>query len=169
MAWQRLFAARLAMTQSICTSTNTVIHPRYCITSDSRFNIFAVQPPFNVSHPIVMPLNYSTAHSSRVSKRPQQQLLRRSASSPFTNLVQKKSIQRSQSKPEVVDDDDDDSFGDRLADIGTVKSLASDPYIRDVTQTIQYVRSHMFDALPENGGFNSTRIADILSTFSRSL
>lgn len=116
-----------------------------------------------------MPLNYTAAHSSRVSKRPQQQLLRRSASSPFTNFVQRKSIQRSQSKPEVVDDDDDDFFGDRLADIGIVKSLTSDPSIRDVAQTIQYVRSHMFDALPENGGFNSTRIADILSTFSRSL
>lgn len=120
-----------------------------------------------------MPLNHSAAHShsyshlhsSRVSKRPRQ-LLRRSASSPFTNFPQRKAIQRSQSKADVVDDDD--PFGDRLADIGIVKSLASDLSIRDVAQIIQYVRSHMFDALPDNGGFNSTRIADILSTSSRS-
>lgn len=138
-------------------------------------NINPVQPPFHISHTIVMPLKYSAAHSSRVSKRPQQQLLRRSASSPFTHFVQRKSVQRSQSKPEVADDDGDDGddgdgfFGDRLADVGIVNSLTSDPSLRDVAQTIQYVRSHMFDALPENGGFNSTRIADILSTFSPSL
>lgn len=116
-----------------------------------------------------MPLNHSAArsHSSRVSKTPQQ-LLRRSASSPFTNFVQRNSIQRSQSKADVVDGEDDNDFSDRLADIGIVKSLTSDLSILDVPQTIQYVRSHMFDTLPENGGFNSTRIADILSTFSRS-
>lgn len=111
-----------------------------------------------------MPLNYATTHSSRVSKRPQQ-LLRRSATSPFTNFGQRKSIQRSQSRADVVDDDDD-SFDDRLADIGIVNSLTSDLSIRDVAQTIQYVRSHMFDALPENGGLNSTRIADILRMYT---
>ena len=136
-------------------------------------NICAFQPSCNVCNPIIMPLNHSAAYSrsSRVSKRPQQ-LLRRSASSSFTNFVQRKSVQRSQSKADVVDDGDDDddyddSFDDRLTDIGIVKSLTSDLSIRDVAQTIQYVRSHMFDALPENGGFNSTRIADILSTFSQ--
>lgn len=113
-----------------------------------------------------MPLNSSAAHSSRISKRPQQ-LLRRSATSPFADYSQRKPIQRSKSKPDVADHDDD-LFGDRLDDIGTVKSLASDLSLRDVAQTIQYVRSHMFDTMPENGGFNSTRIAEILG-FRKSL
>lgn len=107
-----------------------------------------------------MPFNFSSAHSSRISKRPRQ-LSRRSASSPFTDFRQRTPIQRSKSKADIADDDDD-FFGDRLNDIGIVKSLASDLSLRDVAQTIQYVRSHMFDIVPENGGFNSTRIAEIL-------
>lgn len=117
-----------------------------------------------------MPLNFSAAHSSRITKRPQQ-LTRRSASSPFSDFSQRKPIQRSRSKVDLAegdDDDDDDFFGDRLDDTGIVKSLASDRSLRDVAQTIQYVRSHMFDAVPENGGFNSTRIAEILN-FRKSL
>ncbi len=109
-----------------------------------------------------MPLNYSAAHSSRISKRPQQ-LSRRSASSPFDDFSQRKPIKRCKSKVDVADNDDDDFFGDRLEDLGIVKSLASDLSLRDVAQTIQYVHSHMFDAMPENAGFNSTRIAEILN------
>ena len=110
-----------------------------------------------------MPLNFTAAHSSRVSKRP-----KRSTSSPFTHFNQRRPVQRSNSKAEITDNDDDDFFGDRLDDIGSVKSLPSDLSLRDVAQTIQYVRSHMFDIMVENGGFNSTRIAEILS-FRQSL
>ena len=113
-----------------------------------------------------MPLNFSAAHSPRISKRPRQ-LSRRSASTPFTDFSQRKPIQRSKSTVEVADNDED-FFEDRLEDIGIVKSLASDLSLRDVAQTIHYVRSHMFDAVPENGGFNSTRIAEILN-FRKSL
>ena len=86
------------------------------------------------------------------------------------NLKQRKPVRRSDSKPEVVNDgdDSDDIFGDSLEDLGIVKTLASDLSLRDVAQTIQYIRSHMFDAMPEGGGFNSTRIAEILN-FRRSL
>ena len=119
-----------------------------------------------------MPLNFSAAHSSRISKRPRQ-LSRHSASSPFKHFSPRKPIQRSKSVADVADDDDDDDdnedfFGDRLNDIGNVKSLASDLSLRDVAQTIQYVRSHMFEALPENGGFDSKRIAETLN-FRKSL
>jgi len=111
-----------------------------------------------------MPLNFSAAHSSRVTKRSNQRnpLLKRSASSPFADFKQRKPVQRSKSKPEFVDDDDD-FFSDRLEDIGIVKSLAADLSLRDVAQTIQYIRSHMFDGMPESGGFSSTKIAEILS------
>lgn len=139
------------------------------VFSIHNFSLLCSPGPTSVDifRPTAMPLNLSAAQSSRISKRPQQKipLLRRSASSPFTGFVQRKSIQRSKSKADVADDNDDDDFGDRLDDIGIVKSLASDLSLRDLVQTIQYVRSHMFESMPENGGFNSTRIAEILSTY----
>ena len=107
-----------------------------------------------------MPLNLTAAHSSRVTKRQPQ--LRRSASSPFTNFGQRKPIQRSKSNVEAADNDDN-FVGDRLDDIGLVRSLPSDPSLRDVTQTIQHIRSHMFDPMPQSGGLHSTRIAEILN------
>ena len=86
------------------------------------------------------------------------------------DLQQRKPVRRSLSKPEVIDggDDSDDIFGDSLEDLGIVKTLATDLSLRDVAQTIQYIRSHMFDVMPEGGGFNSTRIAEILN-FRKSL
>ena len=116
-----------------------------------------------------MPLNFSAAHSSRIKKKSQHQppLLRRSASSPFTDYGRRKPVQRSKSKTEGIDDEDE-FFEDRLSDVGIVKTLATDLNLRDVGQTIQYIHSHMFDALPGSGGFNSTRIAEILN-FRKSL
>ena len=113
----------------------------------------------------IMPLNFSAAHTSRITKKPQQKnsRLRRSASSPFGGLKRRKQVQRSKSKPEIIDDDDGDPFGDRLEETGILKSLATDLSLRDVAQAIQYIRSHMFDAMPEAGGFNSTKIAEILN------
>ena len=120
-----------------------------------------------------MPLNFSAAPSSRITKKPYQKSpsLRRSVSSPFADLKQRKPVQRSQSKPESAadaDDDDDGLLEERLQDAGIVKTLVTDLSLRDVAQTIQYIRSHMFDALPEAGGFNSTKIAEILN-FRKSL
>ena len=110
----------------------------------------------------MMPLNFSAAHSSRISKR-RQQLSRHSASSPLIDFKQRKPVQRSKSKLDATDDDDDDFLEDRLDDIGGVKSLPSDLSLRNVAQTIQYVRSHMFDHMPESGGFNSMKIAETLN------
>lgn len=116
-----------------------------------------------------MPLNFSAAHSSRITKRPQSKApsLQRSASSPFNRFNQRKPIKRSISEPEAADEDED-FFGDRLDETGIVKSLATDLSLRDVAQIIQYIRSHMFEIIPEKGGFNSTQIADILN-FRKSL
>ena len=57
---------------------------------------------------------------------------------------------------------------ERLEDVGIVKSLAADLSLRDVAQTVQYVQRHIFDAVPESGGFNSVRIAGLLH-FRKSL
>lgn len=112
-----------------------------------------------------MPLNFSAAHSSRITKRSQHErpLLKRSASSPFSGFNQRKPIQRTLSKPESATGEEEDFFGERLDDVGMLKSLATDLSLRDVCQIIQHIRSHMFDVLPEGGGFNSTRIAEILN------
>ena len=111
-----------------------------------------------------MPLNLSAAHSSRISKRAQHKSpsLRRSVSSPFANHERRKSIKRTLSKPEPFDDDDFLNE-DPLEEIGIVKSLATNLALRDVAQIMQHIRSHMFEALPESGGFNSTRIAETLN------
>ena len=59
--------------------------------------------------------------------------------------------------------DEEDFFEDRLDDRGLVHSLATDPSLRDIPQNIRYIRSYMFDPLPERGGMNSTRIAEVLN------
>jgi len=114
-----------------------------------------------------MPLNFSAAHSSRITKKAQHgsPLLKRSSSSPFAKLSRRKPVPRSQSKPEAGDDED--FLGNKLDDIGLVKSLA-DLSLRDVSQAIQYIQEHTFDNIPEGGGFNSTHIAEILN-FRKSL
>lgn len=111
-----------------------------------------------------MPLNFTAAHSSRVSKRPQGRnpLLKRSASTPFANAPRRKPISRAHSKPEETIHDDNDQEA-RLEDIGRVKTFPTDRPLADLTQIIQYAQAHMFDELPESGGFNSTRIAEILN------
>ena len=116
-----------------------------------------------------MSLNFSAAHSSRITKRQtaKSPLLRRSSSSSFTNFKHRKPIQRSQSEFKNAAEDED-FFGDRLDDTGLVTSLATDLSLRDVAQVVGHARTHMFDAMPERGGFNSTRIAEILN-FRKSL
>lgn len=110
-----------------------------------------------------MPLNLSAAHSSRVTKRtPNPPQLKRSASSPFSSFNQRKPIQRSKSKPEKSEPGD--FFGEKLDDVGLVTSLVTDSSLRDVTQIILYTtRTKMFEPLPERGGFNSTKISEILN------
>lgn len=118
-----------------------------------------------------MPLNFSAAHSSRITKRQtaKNPLLRRSSSSPLLNFNQRKPIQHSLSKIGNADEDEDeDFFEDRLDDVGLVTSLATNLSLRDVAQIVRHVHTHMFDTMPERGGFTSTRIAEILS-FRKSL
>ena len=111
-----------------------------------------------------MPFTFTAAHSSRISKpRAKKISLKRAASTPFPKLHQRKPIQRSESKPEPVEDDADDLFQDRLDDVGLVACLATDLSLRDVVPAMQYIRSHMFDDVPERSGMNSTRTAEVLN------
>lgn len=86
---------------------------------------------------------------------------RRSSSSPFKHFKRTKPVQRSLSQVKV--NDDEDFFEDRLNDRGLVDCLATDPLLRDVPQHMANVRSYMFEPVPERGGMNSTRIAEILN------
>ncbi|MCJ1397075.1 hypothetical protein MMC11_000267 [Xylographa trunciseda] len=111
-----------------------------------------------------MPFTFTAAHSSRISKsRPKKISLKRAASTSFPKLNQRKPIQRSQSKPEIAENDADDLFQDHLDDVGLVACLASDLSLRDVVQTMKFIRSHMFDGVPERSGMNSTRTAEVLN------
>ena len=97
-----------------------------------------------------MPLNFSAAHSSRITKKSQHKIpaLKRWASSPLTNTTscnQRKLLGRSPSKAEVAGEGGDDLDGECLDDVGTITSLASDRSLRDVAQIIQYVYSHSKD------------------------
>ncbi|KAI9840659.1 MAG: hypothetical protein M1837_001383 [Sclerophora amabilis] len=119
-----------------------------------------------------MPLNYTAAPSSRISKpKAKNPLQRRSSSSPFASYPRRKSSQRSVRKNDtpVVDDSDQDDFEDRLADVGLIKSLATDLSLRDVAQAIRYIHDNMFSNVPERAsGMNSTQTAEVLN-FRRSL
>ena len=93
--------------------------------------------------------------------------MRRASSSPFNSLSPKKPSQNPRSKQEKPNDDED-FFEDHLDDRGLVTSLATDLSLQDVPQYMQYIHSHMFDPMPEKGGMNSTRIAEVLN-FRKSL
>jgi len=116
-----------------------------------------------------MPFTFTAAPSSRISKnKPKKLSFKQAASSPFPKLNVRKPASRTKAKSKTVEDDDDPLFEDRLDDKGLVAILATDLRLRDVAQTMKYILSHMFDELPERGGMNSTRIAEVLN-FRRSL
>lgn len=124
--------------------------------------------PFDFSHICVhikMPFTFSAAPSSRIVKKRQNKnsLLKLSSSSSLASGRRKPS-----KSAHEADDDEDDFFGDRLDEIALVRCLRTDLSLRDVPQTMQHIRMHMFDPVPERGGMNSTRIAEILD-FRKSL
>jgi len=113
-----------------------------------------------------MSFKFSAAHSSRIKKPTNPPSFKRnsSSSSSFSGLPRRKPVQRSTSKSENKDDEDEDMFGDRLDDVGLVKSLATDLTLRDVSQAIMYVRGRMWSPIPqERTGMNSTRVAEVLN------
>lgn len=116
-----------------------------------------------------MPLNFSAAHSSRISKKQgsRNPLLKRTSSSSLSSLSPRKASQRAQLQHEKQNDEED-FFEDHLDDRGLVNSLATDLSLQDVPQYMQYIHSHMFDPMPDKGGMNSTRIAEVLN-FRKSL
>ena len=115
-----------------------------------------------------MPLQFSAAHSSRITKSQRKNpLSRRASSSPFTGHPRRKPIQRSKSGTDEVDQVEE-IHDDILEDARVVNSLAAELSLQNVLQAIHYANTHMFEEIPEAGGFNSTRTAEILN-FRKSL
>ncbi|KAI2619394.1 serine-threonine protein kinase 19-domain-containing protein [Hypomontagnella submonticulosa] len=107
--------------------------------------------------------------SGRVKKPSKKSSARQSSqsspsSSTWASLPRRKpGLQRSKSS-RGDEDDDDDLFNDKLDDYGLVRVLATDLNLRDTSQAILYIRSHMFSPIPEQAaGMNSTRIAEVLN------
>lgn len=109
-----------------------------------------------------MSLNFSAAHSSRVRKRPQQRYspLRRPSSSKTSPNSQPNTVHPSKSRQELSTNEGI-FFEERLEDSGVPTSLTGPLTLSDVPQAIQHVKLHMFNDIPERGGFNSTRIAEL--------
>jgi Serine-threonine protein kinase 19 len=115
-----------------------------------------------------MPLYLTASHSSRIRKPGSgKSPLRRSSSSPFSNLSRSKPSQHTKSadKGNVVSSDGQD---EKLDDTGTVISLAAISPVSSVIQAIKHSHGSIFCDIPERAGMNSTRIAEVLN-FRRGL
>lgn len=118
-----------------------------------------------------MAFQITAAHSSRVTKRSTNPLLRRSSSSPFSTAARRKptttkpSLKRNATSISALanDEDDDDETTSRLADHGLITALATDLRLRDAAQYVRWITEHMFDPIPTRAGMNSTRIAEVLN------
>lgn len=113
-----------------------------------------------------MPFTFTAAPSSRVTKsRMKNPLLKRTSSSPFSAVPQRKPLQKAQSKPERGEHEDEPC---RLDNLGMVTSLADKSTPSNPVQIINYIKACVYDNIPERGGMNSTRIAEVLN-FRRNL
>src|SRR5579862_884602 len=119
-----------------------------------------------------MPLNYTAAPSSRITKpSARSPLTRRStASSPFSTHARQKPIRRPKSHTTSQDDDEYDSDASaRLPDTGLPAPLPTSLPRPTVTSALPHIHSTMFTPLPERAaGMSSTRIAEVLN-FRRAL
>ena len=117
-----------------------------------------------------MPLQISDAYSSRITKPAQRRktpLFRRTISSPQKSatgsLNPRKGLKRSATEFSPEDDEahPHTSVGDRATVLKVLVPSGQPP--QHVPDIITYIREHMFDPIPEAGGFNSVRIAEILN------
>lgn len=109
-----------------------------------------------------MSFQITAAPSTRVTKS---RGLRRTTSSP---LATPRRPSGGSKKPKAAAaaaaaDDDGELFSSQLEDHGLVRALATDQRLRDVPQQMQYAGERMFDGIPPAGGFDSTRIAELLN------
>lgn len=115
-----------------------------------------------------MPLYLTASHSSRIQKSgTKTPALKRSSSSPFSNLARRKPAQRTRSLGGSNGVFSDGAEG-KLDDTGRVVLLANISPVNSVVQAIKHSHETMFCDVPERAGMNSTRISEVLN-FRRSL
>lgn len=108
-----------------------------------------------------MPLNLTSAHSSRITKSRSKPSLRPSLSRGGFGSPRRQSTRPSES---VSADAEERYSAERLPDAGIVVELAPEVSFVDVVQVIRYVQSIMFSHVPErSSGLNSTRISETLN------
>ena len=115
-----------------------------------------------------MPLYYSAASGSRISKKARKPPpLRRSSTftSMFSTLHRNKpALSRSKSLPESPLDDASSIADEPLISTGAPVSIAPLPAITSLPHAMQFIKSHMFTPMPDRAtGMNSVRIAEILN------
>ncbi|KAI1779490.1 serine-threonine protein kinase 19-domain-containing protein [Hypoxylon cercidicola] len=109
--------------------------------------------------------------SSRVRKSSKKSVAKKPASTPSPSssswadsLPRRKPAAQQRKRSKLEEDDDDDLFDDKLDDYGLVRALGTDLNLRDTSQAVLYIRSHMFSPMPEQAtGMNSTKIAEVLN------
>src|SRR6186713_3263571 len=105
-----------------------------------------------------MVLQLTPAHSSRITKSRAKKpaSFNRSGLTPFSYASRRKPIPTTRSTRR--EEDDDDLFEDRLDDLGTVDTLATDLSLGDVVQTIHHIHANMFDEVPtQKSGMSGAR------------
>ncbi|KAI6090063.1 serine-threonine protein kinase 19-domain-containing protein [Hypoxylon rubiginosum] len=108
--------------------------------------------------------------SNRVRKSTKKSVAKKSESTPSPSssslaaLPRRKPGTQQRKRSKFDEDDDNDLFDDKLDDYGLVRALRADLNLRDTSQAVLYIRSHMFSPIPEQApGMNSTRIAEVLN------
>ena len=109
-----------------------------------------------------MSLKLTSAHSSRVQKPKSKPPLISSRSYDRRNRSSRSAASESNINPDEVEDEG--GATERLTDTGVVVAFMPSRSLDDVVTTIQYIRSTMFDEIPDRAtGMNSTRIAKTLN------
>lgn len=109
-----------------------------------------------------MALNFTAAHSSRITKsKSKHTLLKRASSSPLASTPSRKTPSRKPGK-------DKDEGVERLDNVGVVTSLADGQSLVNIVDALDFIKNSAFDDIPERAGMNSTRIAEVLN-FRKSL
>lgn len=106
-----------------------------------------------------MPLNFSAAHSSRITKPGNRKspLSRKSPSSP----LKLKRAPTTNKKTSISVPTAEDSLVDYQ--VSYLQTLNPRPSLSNVAEVIKHIHTTAFEAIPEAGGFNSVRIAGILN------
>ncbi|RAL15668.1 Stk19 family serine/threonine-protein kinase [Aspergillus homomorphus CBS 101889] len=106
-----------------------------------------------------MPLRITSAPVAGIKKNRKSNSTR-PRPSLFAAYARRKASASSVNAPRYNCTDDDQG---KLSDLGLSRYIPETAHVTDVVQALQYIRSTMFDGLPQRVGMNSIRIAEVLN------